>query len=278
VSRDVSEVPSLTLGRTNSFIPSLTLGRTDSFITSREVVRPLPRSKSAILPSDAVGAALIALWSYSFKEKEEVAWSEFKTMLTTHFMAATHVYSRPLEERDLVRIKSRLEQGGVEHEVSKEAFVQFWPWFRDFEFAILLMRAEWCRDHPRLVEGLISSHQAERILQGSPKGTFLLRISENTPGAVAAAFVEEEDAKLVVRHTLIHTRGKKFVISASGSALHDTSYQYSTLSAAILHCPVLVTLYPRTRKEVAFGVRPSTHISSLSSGSPKQECLCSKKS
>jgi len=194
-----------------------------------------------------------AIWTRHFGQQDAVKWVDFEQMLSAHFMQTARVDYRPLAARDLAAIKSRLEQGGVKNRVAYKAFSQFWPWFRLFESSICLMRSEWCKDEPRLIEGLISKQQAEELLRSSQAGTFLLRFSENTPGTIAVAVVEEVDAKLVVRHTLILIREEKFVIPTVGAAQQGAYFSYPTLSAAVLNCKVLNKLYPSVRKEEAFG-------------------------
>eukprot|EP00456_Euglypha_rotunda_P092647 TRINITY_DN9763_c0_g1_i9.p1 TRINITY_DN9763_c0_g1~~TRINITY_DN9763_c0_g1_i9.p1 ORF type:complete len:614 (+),score=88.17 TRINITY_DN9763_c0_g1_i9:146-1843(+) len=143
-----------------------------------------PTPVSAPVSFNLSGDAAV-LWAQQFANRPSVAWHEFKPFISDFFVEAAKVHYRPLSEKDLEVIKSKVEvQSGV---ITKGSFFAFWPWMKASIATVALIRSEWCKDNPRLIRGFISKETAVSLLteENSQPGTFILRFSDSSPGQIA---------------------------------------------------------------------------------------------
>jgi hypothetical protein len=184
------------------------------------------------------------LWKQRFGEKLNVPWVDFKSFVTEHFKWNAQVVYRPLADGDLEIMKGMIEQRAAKDLVTLAAYGKFWPWFTQLTRTIFRLRPEWCQDRPRLIYGLISRGRADVMLKTSPPGTFMLRFSENNPGHLAIAHVD--DSKEVV-HTLVGIQQDGFTLPTPAGI-----YTFPSLADVILSCKPLRILYPDCDKSRAF--------------------------
>jgi hypothetical protein len=146
---------------------------------------------------------------------------QFANLLQRHYLRATRQEAsdptRPLSRYDLEHIHVNQFQGA--DTVTVNSFTKFWDWFgkvmhsirhhKPFLFLWLkgYVSKTSCTAHllsPRLVYGLISKEDAERLLEGQPVGTFVTRFSERRPGQVAIAFSKKDSisGRITIKHYL----------------------------------------------------------------------------
>ena len=110
------------------------------------------------------------------------------------------------------------------------------------------MDKEWAACDPVLLQGFLSRHDADQMLRGQARRTFLLRVSESRDGCLVASFVADSGA---LAHCLISLADGKVSI-ALGTKKHDISH-YDSLRKLVTDSRNLSKLCPcATDKKLAF--------------------------
>jgi len=204
------------------------------------------------------------VWKQQFGDRPVITWRDFGRFIVAHFAEVTRIEYRPLSSMDLQIIKEKLETDnrvdvktrrfsslndthGPTDKVTLQAFTQMWPWFRSLEDTINQIQNDWCKDNPKVINGILSRGHTEDLLRTSPVGTFLLRFSENYKnlGVLALAYVEENKS---ITHTLLDVKNGVFEMKTKS----QISITFNSLSELVLTCKPLRTLYPNTDKTRVF--------------------------
>jgi hypothetical protein len=91
--------------------------------------------------------------------------------------------------------------------MTKDQWSSFWKWFGSVETTIRAHSGLW---NQYALHGVISRHEAEKLLHGQPAGVCLLRLCSTDPTALVIVLAEEDTApntpagdSVVIRHVLV---------------------------------------------------------------------------
>jgi len=163
----------------------------------------------------------------------EVDWTVLEKEIIKHFNQHALKYAksyRSLSKDDLTAIRTQLEEGKRFGKISYTAVKKRWHWFITLERIVQKIGYVWWQEEPRLCQGIVSRTTSEHLLQGQPKGTFILRFSESQAGFIAVDYVHSRRG---VVHTLIDANGSRF---KSFERVHDKNVEreHDTLPELIM--------------------------------------------
>jgi len=186
------------------------------------------------------------VWKQQFGDRPVITWRDLGRFIVAHFAEVTRIEYRPLSSMDLQIIKEKLETQSPPDKVTLQAFTQMWPWFRSLEDTINQIQNDWCKDNPKVINGILSRGHTEDLLRTAPVGTFLLRFSENFKnlGCLALGYVEENKS---ITHSLLDVKNGVFEMQTKSQII-----TFNSLSELVLTCKPLRVLYPNTDKTRVF--------------------------
>jgi len=194
--------------------------------------------KSSEVVVDDVAAQLCACGD------SELKWSVLRNhtekLVDEEFYSRNEI-GRRFEKRDFERMRSVFERSPCNSlETIQNAASKFLRWLRSM-FSILIENASlW---NSRVIYGLVSRDDVEEFLKVSPKGTFIIRVSESSIGKLASAYQSGGSAGVV--HSLITP-----VAMGRVSVLYNKEgdEQFSSLGDFIASCEVFKFVFPNTPK------------------------------